>query len=396
MALPEYRYGTCTNRTAKHFVLRRQAEPFPTECPDCGANIAAKRAIRPEFGFVCADERERIGSRPPKLRYPGEAEVLRFSDSPQSRTIDTPIGCVELLWGKRAELALIGEGEGTRGWWICTGCGRGIPCRATQHPPKSHKVPITGRDCTGTMGRRRFIHTFETDIVAITLPGDPLAPLESALAAIVAGASDTLEVPIDDIGGTLRVTGDRRQAVVYDTVPGGAGNAMQIAQQFELVVANAIDRVEGCNCGIDASCYACLKNHQNQRHHEDLTRKAALARLEPLELTAPSGTSGQTPVYDDPRFAALPPAWREAIELADPAAHDVLLLLAGTGIDAPEVGLELLDGRIVAELAWEPQRVAVVLADQHDAIGGWSEHGWSMFTTAQAEEILSAVRPESD
>jgi hypothetical protein len=43
-----------------------------------------------------------------------------------------------------------------------------------------------------------------------------------------------------------------------------------------------LDRVSECDCGEETSCYGCLRSFRNQRHHEELSRRAAIDVLRPL------------------------------------------------------------------------------------------------------------------
>lgn len=69
---------------------------------------------------------------------------------------------------------------------------------------------------------------------------------------------------------------------MFDTVPGGAGGVLQIANALDRVLRAALDRVSECDCGEETSCYGFLRSFHNQRHHAELSRQAALDVLRPL------------------------------------------------------------------------------------------------------------------
>ena len=86
--------------------------------------------------------------------------------------------------------------------------------------------------------------------------------------------------------------------------------------------------------------------------------------------------------------------WAEAISLADAKLHSTMEVLAAEGIPPPEVGFELAgpEGEVVAEaeLAWEAERGAVLLAPE--AVQPFEETGWRTFpadATDPAEAILN-------
>jgi ATP-dependent helicase YprA (DUF1998 family) len=63
--------------------------------------------------------------------------------------------------------------------------------------------------------------------------------------------------------------------VLFDNVPGGAGHVRRVAQQLPEVVQAAWDRVARCECGLETSCYECLRNFYNQWCHDQLQRGRA-------------------------------------------------------------------------------------------------------------------------
>lgn len=102
----------------------------------------------------------------------------------------------------------------------------------------------------------------------------------SSLYALLEGASYALEISRDDIDGALSWTPEhQRSIVIFDTVPGGAGSARKIAENIELVMSAALNRVTDCECGPETSCYGCLRTYRNARFHEQLSRNAALQVL---------------------------------------------------------------------------------------------------------------------
>lgn len=107
-------------------------------------------------------------------------------------------------------------------------------------------------------------------------------PRSSALYGLLEGAAEGLEIARDDIDGTLDYSDLGTRIVIYDTVPGGAGNALRIGEQLRNFLQASVRRLDSCGCGEETSCYACLRNYCNQSHHEDLSREAALGLLRPL------------------------------------------------------------------------------------------------------------------
>ena len=85
-------------------------------------------------------------------------------------------------------------------------------------------------------------------------------------------------------------------------------------------------------------------------------------------------------------------AWAAAMSLADPKLHPAMEALAAGGIPPPDVGYELggPDGEVVAEaeLAWETERGAVLLAPE--AQQPFAEGGWRAFP-ADTSDLTEAI-----
>ena len=70
--------------------------------------------------------------------------------------------------------------------------------------------------------------------------------------------------------------------VIFDNTPGGAGHAKRLNNIDNLrgIIRKALSVVANCTCG--GTCYFCLRNYRNQRHHDDLKRKYAVEFFESL------------------------------------------------------------------------------------------------------------------
>lgn len=125
-------------------------------------------------------------------------------------------------------------------------------------------------------------HQYETDILRLTggAWAEDLLQSHSVLYALLEGASRSLDIARDDIDGALHMADDRRPALVlFDTVAGGAGNVLRVADHLEAVLERSLDLVSTCECGPETSCFACLRTFRNERFHETLKRGEAAAFL---------------------------------------------------------------------------------------------------------------------
>ena len=268
----------------KRFESGHSLDPS-TPCPTCNSAFKPSRQmVRPEFGFIAERETRDVGTAPPERRWHGDSYV---EDAGEEVAVHTWIGAggmkVTARAGTRARLAVLSDGAGA-GFVVCGWCGWGaLPERGGRR--KKHQRPEDGRDCDGPMEVLSLVHQYQSDVAEFTFEGssyriDDEPVWLSALYSLIEGASEALEISRDDIGGSLAWSSDlRRSIVLYDTVPGGAGAAKVIAANIGPVLKTAVHRVTNCDCGIETSCYGCLRTYRNSRQHEKLSRGGALALL---------------------------------------------------------------------------------------------------------------------
>jgi hypothetical protein len=259
-------------------------------CPSCGtAAKGTKRSYRtPLFGFVALPRPRKPGMVAPQRSWHGATYVLSRGVDGAEKTWSLENGVTADIWaGERGELIAISEGRNGAGFRICEWCGWGTA--AGGKVPNSHPHLVRdGTECSGPLAWHSLAHRYETDLLEVTfsselgLPGTQ-AEWRSVLYALLEGASDSLDISRDDIDGTLYPKPGRNTSLVlFDTVPGGAGGALRIAKSFDVVLATALARMDGCECGEETSCYGCLRNFRNQPFHDQLRRGEALSFLERL------------------------------------------------------------------------------------------------------------------
>jgi hypothetical protein len=194
---------------------------------------------------------------------------------------------VHVRAGSRGQLIALSEGPTGAGYLICDWCGAGRALdgkMVTSHPHLLRDI-----ECAGPMRQRSLAHPYETDLLDLTFDHLAMpvtadtASWRSLLYALLEGAAERMELSRDDIDGALhRRPGSEIGIVMFDTVPGGAGAVLRIADALDRVLEAALDRVSECDCGEETSCYGCLRSFRNQRHHEELSRRAAIDVLRPL------------------------------------------------------------------------------------------------------------------
>ncbi|MBB6119500.1 DEAD/DEAH box helicase [Nocardiopsis algeriensis] len=292
--LVEYHYRLC--ETCGHY--EDSTEKLEPACTACGnaPNRAPGMYSIPEFGFVADSKTHTAGTTPPERVWRGFTQVRNLAAEPEEYTWPTARGgLAHCQAGSRGQLIVVSEGRHGGGFYLCRWCGWGASV-SSNRAPASHNRPLTQQPCQGRPEKRSLGHQYETDLLSVAF-GGPLnlgsvddEVRQSLLYALLEGASAALEISRDDIDGTVfHSERGQKSLVLFDTVPGGAGGAVRIAQGFPEVLRAAHARVNDCDCGVETSCYGCLRNYRNQNVHDRLRRRDALQALELLLVESDAG-----------------------------------------------------------------------------------------------------------
>jgi hypothetical protein len=128
-----------------------------------------------------------------------------------------------------------------------------------------------------------------------------------------------------DVSGEPIIGGD---IYLYDTLPGGAGYAREVAANFEAAIEIAEELTGDCPANCDAACYRCLLDYGNQRHHGLMDRSLAGDVILYLrDATIPSLSSAtEGALLDRLRGFAVEGVSLEVEETADLGAFGVVKL----------------------------------------------------------------------
>ncbi len=279
LGLPTHNWAVC----AGCGVFRTGLGEEPGECTNCSDSTRRSdsgRFVIPMFGFIGRRCRERPGeSRPPRAGFSDFHFSDYMADPPVFETVPSGRREVSIRTSPQGKITVINRGLAGRGFRICFTCGHAEPVPAPGVvPADGHTRPGSGRDCVGGLAHRHLGHQYLTDVVEVQLPMTMTTPqARSTLYALLEGVT-AIGIARSDVNGTLRPSGHagRVNLVLFDAVPGGAGHAARIADQFSQLLQAARRVVEECECGDDSSCYGCLRSYANQRYHDELTRGSAL------------------------------------------------------------------------------------------------------------------------
>lgn len=258
-------------------------------CGKCGAQLDHSKAgvyLIPEFGF----EADGSSIRKPSLKKPVRtfrSEVFYIGGTEDVAENTFPMGntFVRIHSGKSEELAVLNRSR----FFVCTTCGYTEldEKRFTSTMRKKHHRSTGGSCPNNLLQNFSLAYRFETDILMLLFTGQEVTEQEQALSllyGILEGVSKALEVERNDIAGCLhwfRNEDSRRGNygfVLYDKTPGGAGHVRRLVDPavLEQVLRTSLKLIRSCSCGgsaRDTSCYSCLRNYYNQKHHELLQRK---------------------------------------------------------------------------------------------------------------------------
>ena len=268
------------------------------KCCNCGEELDCANAgvyLIPEFGFEAdSNSIAKPGLKKPKRTFRSDVSYIGglFGEDEISAPLGNSVVYVNAV--KSGEMAVLNRSR----FYVCPSCGYTEldEKRYTRVMTKKHSNP-SGWTCgNNKLQNFSLAYLFKTDILTLRFTGMEVTSQEQALSllyGILEGASKTLEVERNDISGCLKWFWNEESGrgnfgfVFYDKTPGGAGHVrrMRDIKVLEAVLKESLSFVSGCSCGgeeMDTSCYSCLRNYYNQKHHELLQRKHIIEFLRAL------------------------------------------------------------------------------------------------------------------
>lgn len=293
----------------------RELEGSCSQCSSPWTGIHREgRFIEPK-GFLTSFK-QRKGRDPgsTRLRQRAADEARLVTRAPAHRYEDTDLAGVRTFYAPafpadgnkdlRGQLLIVNRGPHGGGYLRCPRCEYSLPASQDARYGKAvkerHENPRTGERCRVTELRWPVDlgHVFETDVRAFTF-ASPIPPFEDdgtdALTeesflrtlseAIRLASVRLLQIDSRDLAATFQKDRHRPVAILYDSVPGGAGYSRRLGSGGALstrdLVRQAIE-VLRCRAGCASSCVRCLNDYGNQAHWERFDRHAVLPWLETL------------------------------------------------------------------------------------------------------------------
>lgn len=269
-----------------------------TQCQNCEAELEHSRAgvyLIPEFGFEAdGNDIRKPGLKKPVRTFRSEVSYIGGAMGDDEEIYPIGNAAVHVRAGKAEEMAVLNRSR----FFVCQSCGYTEldEKRFSPYMSKKHRT-ASGRQCgNNKLQNFSLAYRFETDVLTLRFTGMEITTQEQALSllyGILEGASRALEVERNDIAGCLKWFWNEDSGrgnyglVFYDKTPGGAGHVlrMQNPKMLEKVLRETLDVISGCTCGgseLDTSCYSCLRNYYNQKHHELLQRMYVVQYLKEM------------------------------------------------------------------------------------------------------------------
>lgn len=266
------------------------------KCEECESiSVLPKVMIIPEYGFSIEPDVEKVTTKKPKKTPRTEFYYLGLVE--QDR-----INNAKLYTLNRIKLSVVSSPDdkllvmNKSDFLVCQSCGFSKKNPGKPSEILAHKTP-RGTDCfSNRLIKRNLGHIFKTDVALLTLNRHlDRDEAITILYALLEGCSKYFDIERDDIDGCVSYQSYVAEGaqtgttfVLFDSVPGGAGNVKRIydadRENFLGFLQRSLDRVKNCTCGTDGDmvCYSCLCNFKNQFYQEKMQRKYAIDFLEAL------------------------------------------------------------------------------------------------------------------
>jgi len=264
--------------------------------------------VRPEFGFIGKKSTDKPGeTRPSSIGFLQSFFSDFEGNAPAVEQVEVHGLTLEVRQSRQGRITVINRGREARGFSLCEDCGFCKPSPSVKELGKKRQNSSTApthlfmgvgpNDCKSRSMLKHVSlgHYYLTDAVEISFPGHLLVHenAQSVLASLLA-ATPSLGIGQREMNGSIRPISGGNSIILFDTVPGGAGYATLAAAKLEELFDEAVEVARRCpDCGLDSSCYGCLRTYQNQRHHENLERRLALDVFNKFPGLAPLASRGE-------------------------------------------------------------------------------------------------------
>lgn len=283
-------------------------------CPFCGAkNLEASRNMLRPWGFAPKNATE-ISPAQLSEEYTAVQQPL-YSTLPESEEMKSIGKCKNIRLASRTNqrIIMMNRGVGDKGFMVCEDCGASMPgedgkvLRDIQRPYQSKYLRTKCRHFNAV--NVNLGYDFVTDMLVLEFSLDNTIietqiernlwlnrAAQSLAEALRLAASKKLDVEFTELVTGYRLRNGSEYSYVdiylYDSLSSGAGYAVSVAEDIEVLLEDMKVILTSCNC--HTACSNCLKHYRNQYVHGLLDRFAAMELLNwgmhgeaarPIEIT---------------------------------------------------------------------------------------------------------------
>lgn len=299
-------------KDCRHVEIARFSDEFDEQCGQCGSDdLEESRFIEPKAFLTSLTERSGRDPAASRLRQRPADEARLVTSAPANKFVDTDLGSrvrtffapARPLPGDTAtegKLFVLNKGPKGVGYHRCSRCEHAQPAEsayARRSRQQSHRDPRSGLACPNEMLDRpvHLGHVFGTDVRALRFAapipdaaqdldiGEHRRRFARTLAeALRISAARLIDADPRDIAATMQEESNRPIAVLYDTVPGGAGYVRRLSSGA-LSIGALLQRAASlldCPAQCASACRQCLSDYSNQSWWEELDRQPVLAWLQ--------------------------------------------------------------------------------------------------------------------
>ena len=265
--------------------------------------------------------------------------------------------------------------------YVCEKCGYSDAFRNvfSKSITEKHK-DSRGRNCENSYLKKYTLgYTFETDVLHIEFEHPTIDSREKGLSilfALLEGISNTLNIERSDINGVLKpgvldgYGNHKISFVIFDNTPGGSGYVKQLNNQkiISQVIQRTYDLMINCSCGdkekMETSCYACLRNYYNQKHHHILQRGYVVNFLGEL-----LGVLDKSEIQQSSNNQLIKNQYLK----------DFLSWIELNNYENPIIGYEFNSKNYTtAEMVWEESKLAIIIESQTNYEDDIQKLGWEV------------------
>jgi hypothetical protein len=258
-------------------------------CPICNHELPVMNStfLIPEWGFIAdGNNITKPGLVKPQRTFNNEIAYVGKGEG-EVKDISLPNTKISMIQSPKDEMVVINSSN----FFVCRGCGYTEVDQSTFRNTKSveHKLPSSRKYCVNKILHRYALgYRFTTSVLQLRfeqpyLPATDWNYAYSVLQGLIRGFCNYYSIDDRDISGCLQyfindITGFGSYSIVlYDSTPGGSGYVKMLKNPDDLkaVLERTYEIVISCKCGGesgDSSCYSCLRNYYNQKHHDEMKR----------------------------------------------------------------------------------------------------------------------------